>query len=135
MFRTGDLGSVRSDGLVTVSGRRDDVFKVGAEKVDRHSIEQALQPALPQHEFCVLPVIHPVMGQTPALFVACTDTASLPSRATLVQTVRGRLPPRYTPSLTLFVGTTLPKLPNGKLDKQLLIHEFSHYPDLYAKQN
>src|ERR1700722_9421375 len=135
IFRTGDLGSVRSDGLVTVSGRRDDVFKVGAEKVDRHSIEQALQPALPQHEFCVLPVIHPVMGQTPALFVACTDAASLPSRATLVQTVRGRLPPRYTPSLTLFVGTTLPKLPNGKLDKQLLIHEFSHYPDLYAKQN
>ena len=42
-FRTGDLGSIRSDGLVTVSGRRDDVFKVGAEKVDRHSIEQALQ--------------------------------------------------------------------------------------------
>jgi long-chain acyl-CoA synthetase len=135
MFRTGDLGSVRSDGLVTVSGRRDDVFKVGAEKVDRHSIEQALQPALAQHEFCVLPVIHPVMGQTPALFVACTDAATLPSRATLVQTVRGRLPPRYTPSLTLFVGKTLPKLPNGKLDKQLLIHEYSKYPDLYAQQN
>jgi acyl-CoA synthetase (AMP-forming)/AMP-acid ligase II len=135
IFRTGDLGSVRSDGLVTVSGRRDDVFKVGAEKVDRHSIEQALQPALAQHEFCVLPVIHPVMGQTPALFVACTDTASLPSRATLVQTVRGRLPSRYTPSLTLFVGKVLPKLPNGKLDKQHLIHEFSKYPDLYAKQN
>jgi long-chain acyl-CoA synthetase len=135
MFRTGDLGSARSDGLVTVSGRRDDVFKVGAEKVDRLSIEQALQPALAQHEFCVLPVIHPVMGQTPALFVACTDTASLPSRATLVQAVRGRLPARYTPSLTLFVGTTLPKLPNGKLDKQLLIHGFSKYPDLYAKQN
>ena len=52
-----------------------------------------------------------------------------------MQTVRGRLPPRYTPSLTLFVGTTLPKLPNGKLDKQLLIHGFSNYPDLYAKQN
>jgi long-chain acyl-CoA synthetase len=135
MFRTGDLGSVRSDGLVTVSGRRDDVFKVGAEKVDRHSIEQTLQPALVQHEFCVLPVIHPVMGQTPVLFVACTDTASLPSRAALVQAVRTRLPPRYTPSLTLFAGTTLPKLPNGKLDKQLLIREFSKYPDLYAKQN
>jgi acyl-CoA synthetase (AMP-forming)/AMP-acid ligase II len=132
IFRTGDLGSVRGDGLVTVSGRRDDVFKVGAEKVDRHSIEQALQSMLAQHEFCVLPVIHPVLGQTPALFVACTDTASLPSRATLVQTVRGKLPPRYTPSMTLFVGKTLPKLPNGKLDKQLLIHGFSQYPDLYA---
>jgi acyl-CoA synthetase (AMP-forming)/AMP-acid ligase II len=135
IFRTGDLGSIRSDGLVTVSGRRDDVFKVGAEKVDRHSIEQALQLTLAEHEFCVLPVIHPVFGQTPALFVACTNMESLPSRAALVQTVRGKLPPRYMPSMTLFVGTALPKLPNGKLDKQLLMHEFSKYPDLYAKQN
>jgi acyl-CoA synthetase (AMP-forming)/AMP-acid ligase II len=135
IFRTGDLGSVRSDGLVTVTGRRDDVFKVGAEKVDRHSIEQALQSTLAEHEFCVLPVIHPVLGQTPALFVACTDIESLPSRNKLVQTVRSKLPPRYTPSMTLLVGETLPKLPNGKLDKQLLIGEFSKYPDLYANQN
>jgi long-chain acyl-CoA synthetase len=135
IFRTGDLGSIRSDGLVTVSGRRDDVFKVGAEKVDRHSIEQALQSTLAEHEFCVLPVIHPVFGQTPALFVACTDMESLPSRTALVQTVRNKLPPRYMPSMTLFVGSALPKLPNGKLDKQLLSREFSGYPDLYAKKN
>jgi acyl-CoA synthetase (AMP-forming)/AMP-acid ligase II len=135
MFRTGDLGSMRSDGLVTVSGRRGDVFKVGAEKVDRHSIEQALQSTLTEHEFCVLPVIHPVFGQTPALFVACADMQNLPSRAAIVQTVRSKLPPRYMPSMTLFVGKTLPKLPNGKLDKQLLSREFSGYPDLYAKQD
>jgi long-chain acyl-CoA synthetase len=135
IFRTGDLGSIASDGLVTVSGRRDDVFKVGAEKVDRHSIEQALQSTLAEHEFCVLPVIHPVFGQTPALFVACTDIESLPSRTTLVQTVRSKLPPRYMPSMTLFVGKALPKLPNGKLDKQRLCREFSSYPDLYARQN
>jgi long-chain acyl-CoA synthetase len=135
IFRTGDLGSMRSDGLVTVSGRRDDVFKVGAEKVDRHSIEQALQSILHEQEFCVLPVIHPVFGQTPALFVACTNMESLPSRATLVQTVRSKLPPRYTPSMTLLAGKSLPKLPNGKLDKQLLVREFSKYPDLYAKQH
>jgi acyl-CoA synthetase (AMP-forming)/AMP-acid ligase II len=135
MFRTGDLGSIRSDGLVTVSGRRGDVFKVGAEKVDRHSIEQALQSTLAEHEFCVLPVIHPVFGQTPALFVACADMQNLPSRATIVQTVRSKLPPRYMPSMTLLVGKTLPKLPNGKLDKQLLSREFSGYPDLYAKQD
>jgi acyl-CoA synthetase (AMP-forming)/AMP-acid ligase II len=135
IFGTGDLGSIRSDGLVTVSGRRDDVFKVGAEKVDRHSIEQALQSTLAEHEFCVLPVIHPVFGRTPALFVACTTMQGLPSRAALMQTVRARLAPRYMPSIMLYVGKTLPKLPNGKLDKQHLTYEFSKYPDLYAKQN
>jgi long-chain acyl-CoA synthetase len=135
IFRTGDLGSMRGDGLVTVSGRRDDVFKVGGEKVDRHSIEQALQSMLAEHEFCVLPVVHPVLGRTPALFVASTDMKHLPSRAALIRSVRGKLPPRYTPSMTLFVGETLPKLPNGKLDKQRLMNEFSNYPDLYARQN
>jgi hypothetical protein len=59
----------------------------------------------------------------------------LPSRAALMQTVRARLPPRYMPSIMLYVGKTLPKLPNGKLDKQHLTYEFSKYPDLYAKQN
>lgn len=135
VFRTGDLGSVRSDGLVTVNGRRDDVFKVGAEKVDRHSIEEALRSTLADHEFCVLPVIHPLLGQTPALFVASLDEQSLPLRATLVQAVRSRLPPRYTPSLALWVGKALPKLPNGKLDKQRLIREFADYPDLHARPN
>jgi long-chain acyl-CoA synthetase len=134
IFRTGDLGSIAGNGLVTVSGRRDDVFKVGAEKVDRHRIEQALQPTLAEHEFCVLPVIHPVLGQTPALFVASIDVESVPSRAALVQAVRGKLPPRCVPAMTLFAGKTLPRLPNGKLDKQLLMVEFQKFPDLYARQ-
>lgn len=133
IFRTGDLGSMRSDGLVTVSGRLDDVFKVGAEKVDRHSIEEALQAELAGHEFCVLPVLHPVLGQTPALFVASRDRDNLPSRAILIHAVRARLPNRFTPSMILSAGQTLPKLPNGKLDKQLLIGSFSKLPDLYAK--
>ncbi len=55
VFRTGDLGSIASDGLVTVHGRRDDVFKVGAEKVDRHSIEQALQSTLGSANFACYP--------------------------------------------------------------------------------
>jgi long-chain acyl-CoA synthetase len=135
IFRTGDLGSMGSDGLVSVSGRRDDVFKVGGEKVDRQSIERALQSMLAEQEFCVLPIVHPVLGQTPVLFVAGTGRKNLPSRSTLIQSVRGKLPSRYNPSMMLFVGETLPKLPNGKLDKQRLMNEFSNYPDLYGKQN
>jgi hypothetical protein len=53
----------------------------------------------------------------------------------LLQAVRGKLPPRYTPSMILAAGETLPKLPNGKLDKQLLMNGFSKFPDLYAKQS
>jgi acyl-CoA synthetase (AMP-forming)/AMP-acid ligase II len=134
LFRTGDFGFVQTNGLVTVSGRLDDVFKVGAEKVDRHSIEQALGEQLAGHEFCVLPVIHPALGQTPVLFVASHDRRTLPSRLALIQAVRNRLPSRYTPSMILSAGAALPRLPNGKLNKQLLINDFSKFPDLYAEQ-
>jgi acyl-CoA synthetase (AMP-forming)/AMP-acid ligase II len=134
-FRTGDLGSMRADGLVTVTGRRDDVFKVGAEKVDRHSIEEVLQRELAGHEFCVLPVVHPVLGQTPALFVGSNETERMPSRAAIVGAVKSKLPARYVPTMILWVGATLPKLPNGKLDKQLLIVNFSKFADLYASRN
>jgi long-chain acyl-CoA synthetase len=132
-FRTGDLGSVRSNGLVTINGRRDDVFKVGAEKVDRLSIEQALQEVLAGFDFCVLPVIHNVLGQTPVLFIASKGSEGLPSRNSLIRAVRSKLPPRFTPSLMLSTGGALPKLPNGKLDKQLLINSFSKFSDAYAK--
>jgi long-chain acyl-CoA synthetase len=132
-FRTGDLGSVQRDGLITVNGRRDDVFKVGAEKVDRRSIEQAIQVELMGYDFCVLPVVHHVLGQTPVLFIASKDSEDLPSRASLIRAVRNKLPSRFTPSMILSTGETLPKLPNGKLDKQLLINNFSKFPDVYAK--
>ena len=129
-FRTGDLGSMH-DSLIAISGRLDDVFKVGAEKVDRHSIEQALMKELEGCEFCVLPVIHPVFGQAPVLFVASNDLENIPSRVSLIQAVRGRLPSRYIPSMILLVGATLPRLANGKLDKQFLINNVPKFVDLY----
>ena len=135
IFRTGDLGSMRADGLVTVTGRRDDVFKVGAEKVDRHSIEEVLQDELAGHEFCVLPVIHPFLGQTPALFVASNEIERVPSRAAIIGAVRSKLPSRCIPAMILSVGEALPKLANGKLDKQLLITNFSKFADLYVNRN
>jgi acyl-CoA synthetase (AMP-forming)/AMP-acid ligase II len=131
-FRTGDLGSIRRDGLVTVNGRRDDVFKVGAEKVDRLSIEQAIQAELSGYDFCVLPVIHHVLGQTPVLFIAAKGSDGLPSRTSLIRAIRNKLPSRYMPSMMLSAGEALPKLPNGKLDKQLLINSFSKFPDVYS---
>jgi acyl-CoA synthetase (AMP-forming)/AMP-acid ligase II len=121
--------------MVVVTGRRDDVFKVGAEKVDRHSIEEVLQAELTGHEFCVLPVIHPVLGQTPALFVASCESERVPPRAAIVGAVRSRLPARFIPTIMLSVGATLPKLPNGKLDKQHLISNFSTFAELHVDRN
>jgi hypothetical protein len=80
----------------------------------------------------VLPVLHTAFGQTPALFVATKDRATLPARGALIQAVRRALPSRYVPSLMLWSGENLPQLLNGKIDYQRLIREFKSMPDLYG---
>ncbi len=120
-FRTGDLGVLGKDGVITLSGRRDDVFKVSGEKVDRITIERLLQKLLTPAEFCVLPLPHPVLGSLPALFVGRNAPEPLPSWADIVAYVTNELPSRYVPALMFHLPDGLPKLDNGKLDKQRMI--------------
>jgi O-succinylbenzoic acid--CoA ligase len=119
-FATGDLGSIDKDGVVTVVGRADDVFKVGGEKVDRLSIESALAGLLKNRNYCVLPIEHHLFGLCPALFVEASPTQPAPTWADIVAFLRGRLPARFIPSLMFAVDGGLPRLPSGKIDRLAL---------------
>lgn len=120
-FGTGDLGSIAADGLVTLAGRTDDVMKVGGEKVDRHSIELALADMLGQWDYCVLGVSHPLVGVCPALFVSRSRCGEeLPTWRQIVAHLRARLPPRFIPALMYALEGDLPRLANGKIDRETL---------------
>lgn len=118
---TGDLGFIGPDGAITVVGRADDVVKVGGEKVDRQSIEQALAELLAPREYCVLGVDHPLVGQCPALFVApASDGRPAPAWRDIVGHIRERLPARFVPGLMYGLDGPLPRLANGKVDRETL---------------
>jgi acyl-coenzyme A synthetase/AMP-(fatty) acid ligase len=129
-FPTGDHGRIGDDGMVTLVGRANDSFKVGGEKVDRASIEAAIAPLLAAAEFCVLPVPHATYGLIPALFVAAEARAQLPARSALAAAVRERLPSRFVPALMLYAGHRLPRLDNGKVDRQMLTRSASDMDSL-----
>lgn len=130
-FRTGDLGRQGPDGSITLVGRGDDVVKVGGEKVDRQSIEQALSDLLAGLEYCVLGVDHPLVGQSPALFVAgAADDARPPGWAAIVAHLRARLPSRFTPGLMYRLDGPLPRLANGKIDREALTANHSSFTRL-----
>ena len=126
-FATGDLGTIDKDGVVTLIGRADDVFKVGGEKVDRYSIEAALSDLLAAGEYCVVPVEHEVLGQCPALFVATRDAVILPKWSEIVAHLRSRVPNRFVPSLMYKVELGLPRLASGKIDRMSLARHHAQF--------
>lgn len=129
-FATGDLGTIDSHGVVTLVGRADDVFKVGGEKVDRHSIEAALSDLLAAGEYCVVPVEHEMLGQCPALFVATRDAAATPRWSEIVAHLRSRVPNRFVPSLMYKVESELPRLASGKIDRMCLARNHARFDRL-----
>lgn len=118
-FDTGDIGRMDADGAVSILGRADDVLKVGGEKVDRHTIETALADLMAPNEYCALAVDHGLVGRCVALFVS-PKAERVPARSEIIASLRRQLPGRFVPALMYRVDGGLPRLPNGKIDRQAL---------------
>ncbi len=128
-FRTNDLGILQPDGIVALAGRKNDVFKVSGEKVDRMTIEQHIAEIAGDADFCVLPVDHPLVGQCPALFLAESSHEKPLRRTDIILHLKGRLPSQFIPVYYYLVGS-FPRLANGKLDKQTLTRDRTKYDRL-----
>lgn len=120
-LRTGDFGTIDRQGAVTLAGRSDDVLKVGGEKVDRFTVETTLSDLLLGFDYCVLPVEHHLLGRCLALFLSQAPSRTMPSRAAIIERLRQSLPNRFIPPLTYSLPQPLPRLSNGKLDRQSLV--------------
>lgn len=127
---TGDVGRIDGEGVVTLVGRSDDVFKIGGEKVDRATIENALADLLGAYEYCVLRVEHKLIGQCAALFLVPASDRPAPGWAEIVAHLRQRVPNRFIPSFMYRLDDRLPRLPSGKLDRARLVREHERFPRL-----
>ena len=117
LYRSGDLGRWRADGVLEFGGRRDGQIKLRGFRIELEEIEHALNS-------------HPAIAASAAVFlrdgngegviVGCIQPVSeAPSAATLRDWLGRRLPAYMVPGR--FV--TLPQLPvtvNGKLDRTRL---------------
>jgi amino acid adenylation domain-containing protein len=118
LYRTGDLGRLRLDGVLEFIGRADEQVKVRGVRIELGDVETALTS-------------HPGIGAAAAL---CVDTpggakhliacivarAGLPpSAGELREFLGARLPASMIPSRIVSIGA-LPLTPSGKLDRQAL---------------
>ncbi len=115
LYRTGDRGRWRQDGLLEHLGRLDFQVKVRGYRIELGEIETALN-AQPGVQQCVVVVRedHPGLKR----LVAYTVGAEL-DRTEVRRRLGGLLPEYMVPS-AFVVLPTLPTLPNGKLDRKAL---------------
>jgi amino acid adenylation domain-containing protein/non-ribosomal peptide synthase protein (TIGR01720 family) len=115
LYRTGDLARFLSDGNVEFLGRMDQQVKVRGFRIELGEIETALEqhPAI-QHA-AVIAREDDGIKRIVAYVVACENLEGLNLREFL----RARLPEYMLPARFVPLDT-LPRLPNGKVDRRAL---------------
>jgi len=121
-LRTGDLAFRRPDGLITLVGRRGDMFKSGGYNVYPVEVEQVIERHPGVLAAAVVSVSDPLYSEVGAAFVISNSTEL--DEASLRQHSRGLLANYKIPKYFTFVSQ-MPMLPNGKVDKRAL--QSQHY--------
>ncbi|WP_089156206.1 class I adenylate-forming enzyme family protein [Micromonospora sp. NBS 11-29] len=115
-LRTGDLGALDAEGVLTLTGRVKELIIRGGENVSPAEVEAALLDDPDVAQVCVLGVPSPRWGEeVGALVVAASGAAADPERLTTV--AAARLARHKVPTLIRTVPA-LPLLPSGKVDRR-----------------
>jgi amino acid adenylation domain-containing protein len=116
MYRTGDLACYRPDGTMAFLGRVDDQLKVRGFRIEPGEIEQALlrHPSVTDTVVVAQYEGEAAVGLT--AYAAVIEPPPQPSE--LRDHLRAMLPSYLIPDA--FVLGELPRLPNGKVDRQAL---------------
>lgn len=116
LFRTGDLGYLREDGVLEYVERKDWMLKIRGFRVEPGEIEAAIVQRTPARQ-AVVTGYKNASGQE-SLYAVYTADQDLPARA-VEEAIRGFLPDYMMPALMEQVES-LPLNPNGKVDRKAI---------------
>jgi acyl-CoA synthetase len=123
-FRTGDLGYVTAEGVLSMTGRVKEIINRGGEKFSVREIEDALVRYPDVVEAAVVPAPHPRLGEQPAAYVL-TRPGSSPSPEDLQAFLKSSgLAPQKIPRVWRYVDD-LPRTASGKVKKFVLADELA----------
>src|SRR5215212_2615745 len=118
IYRTGDLGYLRPDGCLVVTGRNDFRVKIRGFRIEVAEIELALRDLSKVKEAAV--VAHEDQrGEKQLVAYVVPESEQVPTTSELRDFLRDKLPDYMVPS-AFVVLETLPLTPNGKLDRLAL---------------
>src|ERR1700761_1989877 len=121
--RSGDLGRVRDDGYLELTGRSGELFKVGGELVAPKQVEQVLTGYQGVAQAYVAGVPDERLGEVGWAWVVAGQETE-PSEAELLRHCRAHLAPFKVPRKIKFLSADdLPKTSTGKVQKYLLVRD------------
>jgi acyl-CoA synthetase (AMP-forming)/AMP-acid ligase II len=113
-YHTGDLGFRDEEGFLYITGRRDNLIKVGGHRVNPQEVEDAMLATGLAIECSVVGLDDPLLGMRLAAAVVVKEKTV--DRTALLNACAERLPKYKLPSLVEIVAK-LPLNNNGKVDK------------------
>jgi fatty-acyl-CoA synthase len=119
-LRSGDLGRVRPDGYVELTGRCKDLYRCGAESVMPAEVEAVLTERGEVEQAHVVAVPDERMGEVGCAFVVAAP-GTQPDADELVAYCRAQLSRHKVPAHVILVeAAELPLTPSGKVQKFVL---------------
>ncbi|HUD34373.1 MAG TPA: amino acid adenylation domain-containing protein, partial [Variovorax sp.] len=130
LYRTGDIGRWRADGEIDCLGRNDSQVKVRGFRVELGEIEGALLTHPAVSEAAVL-ARHDRGGDARLVAYVTAQPGASADDASLRAHLAALLPPYMVPAVFVALAT-LPRSPNGKIDRRALPAPLATRPDLGA---
>ena len=122
---SGDLGVVREDGYLRVTGRSKELYKSGGELVMPKEIEELLTGVAGVSQAFAVGVPDERWGEIGAVYVVLEPGSTL-TTGELDEVCRAGLARFKVPKHIVFIGADdLPKTPTGKVQKFRLVQEFT----------
>lgn len=119
---SGDTVRMDEEGFLYFISRRDEMIKTSGYRVSPTEVEEVVYATGLVGEAAALGIPHPVLGQAIVVVATPRDGARLDTEALLAQ-CRQRLPAFMVPArVTVRVGS-LPRNPNGKIDRKSLAQD------------
>ena len=122
---SGDTVRKDEEGFLYFISRRDEMIKTSGYRVSPTEVEEVVYATGLVGEAAALGIAHPVLGQAIVIVATSPAQAKLDPQALLNQ-CRERLPAYMVPARILERKASLPRNPNGKIDRKLLAQEFQN---------
>lgn len=124
IFQTSDLGTLSSNGLLSIHGRSDDLIVRGGVNINPLSLESFLAPHIKTQKYCIVGMPDSLLGQKVVLVLEGAPVAKA-DFAKLQQLIKNK-PGKY--HLDSFVNIeTIPITPTGKIRRSLLKQVLSDF--------
>ena len=121
---SGDTVCADADGYLYFVGRRDEMIKTSGYRVSPAEVEEVVYQSGLVGEAAAVGVPHPLLGQAIALLATPRNGQTLEA-ATLVAACKAGLPAFMLPAWIEVRDQSLPRNPNGKIDRKLLAEQLS----------